>query len=214
MTRNSLRAAAVVAALVLAVLTGVVTGLVSRIPNCVNATVAPGTVCRAGDFALAPALISFGGAGAAGVAAFALMLLAGRRRPPRPRTAPAPRTSTASRTSSDGAGAALAADRAALVRACIYVRDRVSSKALADRLGEALHNAGVRTDEPAGARFDPAQHEAGSATPAEDPAQVGTIAAVEVPGYTDRGGRVLRVPVVTVYQAAATTDSKRAEEDR
>jgi hypothetical protein len=98
----------------------------------------------------------------------------------------------------------LAADRAALVRACIYVRDRVSSRALADRLGEALQEAGISTDEPAGDRFDPARHEAGSATPAEDPEQVGTVAAVEVPGYTDRGGRVLRAPIVTVYQAGAS----------
>jgi molecular chaperone GrpE (heat shock protein) len=75
---------------------------------------------------------------------------------------------------------------------------------LADRLGEALQEAGISTDEPAGDRFDPAQHEAGSATPAGDPEQVGTIAAVEVPGYTDRGGRVLRAPVVTVYQSGAS----------
>ena len=36
-----------------------------------------------------------------------------------------------------------------------------------------------------------------------DPSLTGTIAAVEVPGYVDRTGRVLRAPVVTVYQAGA-----------
>ena len=97
-------------------------------------------------------------------------------------------------------------DRAALIEACIYVRDRTTSRALADRLGSALTDAGVRTVEPAGARFDPARHEAGGAAPIGDPAKVGTIAAVEVPGYTDRDGRPLRVPVVTVYRAATVTD--------
>ena len=52
------------------------------------------------------------------------------------------------------------------------------------------------------ARFDPAQHEAGGAAPSSDPAKIGTIAAVEVPGYADRDGRLLRVPVVTVYRSA------------
>jgi hypothetical protein len=98
------------------------------------------------------------------------------------------------------------ADRAALIDACIYVRDRTTSRALADRLGSALHDAGVRTVEPAGARFDPTRHEAGGAAPIGDPAKVGTIAAVEVPGYTDRDGRPLRVPVVTVYRAVTVTD--------
>jgi molecular chaperone GrpE (heat shock protein) len=73
-------------------------------------------------------------------------------------------------------------------------------------LGTALHDAGVRTVEPAGARFDPAQHEAGGAAPSGDPAKVGTIAAVEVAGYTDRDGRLLRVPVVTVYRATTTSE--------
>ncbi|MET7424933.1 nucleotide exchange factor GrpE [Dactylosporangium sp. NPDC005555] len=93
-------------------------------------------------------------------------------------------------------------DRRALVQACIYVRDRVTSKALGDRLGAALAEAGVTTLEPTGARFDPAHHEAGGAAPSADPALIGSIAAVEVPGYLDRDGRVLRAPIVTVYQAA------------
>jgi hypothetical protein len=103
------------------------------------------------------------------------------------------------------------ADRAVLVRACIYVRDRITSKALADRLGAALQEAGVSAVEPAGERFDPAHHEAGAATPSDDPGKVGTIAAVEVPGYRDRG-RVLRAPVVTVYQASGKRPGPRHAE--
>jgi hypothetical protein len=80
------------------------------------------------------------------------------------------------------------------------VRDRVTSRALADRLATALRDAGVTVVEPVGDRFDPARHEAGGATPVSDPSLTGTIAAVEVPGYVDRSGRVLRAPVVTVYQ--------------
>jgi hypothetical protein len=90
-------------------------------------------------------------------------------------------------------------DRSALVQACIYVRDRVTSKALADRLGWALQEAGVSTVAPAGARFDPALHEAGGSAVTADPAKAGTVAAVEMPGYVDRGV-VLRAPVVTVYR--------------
>jgi hypothetical protein len=79
----------------------------------------------------------------------------------------------------------------------------VTSRALADRLAAALRDAGVNVVEPVGERFDPARHEAGGATPTKDPTQTGTIAAVEVPGYVDRTGRVLRAPVVTVYQGGA-----------
>jgi molecular chaperone GrpE (heat shock protein) len=64
----------------------------------------------------------------------------------------------------------------------------------------------VRAVEPAGARFDPAHHEAGGSAPSGDPAKVGTVAAVEVPGYADRDGRLLRVPVVTVYRPATRAD--------
>lgn len=91
-------------------------------------------------------------------------------------------------------------DRSTLVQACIYVRDRVTSKALADRLGWALQEAGVSTVAPAGARFDPGLHEAGGSVVTEDPAKAGTVAAVEMPGYVDRGGVVLRAPLVTVYR--------------
>ena len=40
----------------------------------------------------------------------------------------------------------------------------------------------------------------GMSAPSDDPTQIGRIAAVEVPGYADRG-KLLRAPVVTVYQA-------------
>jgi GrpE len=90
-------------------------------------------------------------------------------------------------------------DRSNLVQTCIYVRDRVTSTALANRLDQALAQVGVRTVEPTGERFDPSHHEAGGALPTTDEALVGTIATVEAPGYADRGV-LLRPPVVTVYQ--------------
>jgi len=90
-------------------------------------------------------------------------------------------------------------DRSSLVQACIYLRDRVTSTALATRLDQALHQVGVSTVEPTGQRFDPSHHEAGGALPTTDDTLVGMIATVEAPGYADRGV-LLRPPVVTVYQ--------------
>jgi hypothetical protein len=155
--------------------------------------------CATESFAVAPALVAIAGAGLAVAVAFGLMLAAGLRRTPVPTSAP-PAAGGPSRVP-PGADPRLDADRAALVRACIYVRDRVTSRALSDRLAAALRDAGVTVVEPVGDRFDPARHEAGGATPVADPSLTGTIAAVEVPGYIDRTGRVLRAPVVTVYQA-------------
>jgi hypothetical protein len=91
------------------------------------------------------------------------------------------------------------ADRTTLVQALIYLRDRVTSTALASRLDQALRQVGVSTVEPTGERFDPSHHEAGGTLPTTDKALVGTIATVEAPGYADRGV-LLRPPVVTVYQ--------------
>jgi hypothetical protein len=185
--------------------------------------------CTVDRFDVAPAVVGVIGGLGAGAAVFAMLLAADRRRlaatPPAGPGSPAPSpgrhprsvaTGTGDRTGAPAgrhrvavpaAGATrVEADRAALIRACIYVRDRTTSPALADRLGTALRDAGVRTVEPAGARFDPARHEAGAAAPCGDPAKVGTIAAVEVPGYTDRDGRQLRVPVVTVFRAATATE--------
>ncbi|TQS47111.1 nucleotide exchange factor GrpE [Cryptosporangium phraense] len=93
-------------------------------------------------------------------------------------------------------------ERKTLVETCIYVRDRATSKAIADRLAWALNEVGVVEDRPAGEPFDTARHEAGGTTPTADGRLAGTIAAVEISGYTDRG-QVLRAPVVTVYQGDA-----------
>jgi len=91
------------------------------------------------------------------------------------------------------------ADRGTLVQLCIYLRDRLTSTALATRLDQALNQVGVSTVEPTGERFDPSHHEAGGTLPTTDSKLVGTIATVEAPGYADRGV-LLRPPVVTVYQ--------------
>jgi hypothetical protein len=154
--------------------------------------------CEPGKFAAGPALVATAGAGLAAALAIGLLLAASLRRPVPVPVSGAP---AAGGRVPPGADPRLDADRAALVRACIYVRDRVTSRALADRLAAALRDAGVTVVEPVGDRFDPARHEAGGATPVSDPSLTGTIAAVEVPGYIDRTGRVLRAPVVTVYQA-------------
>jgi hypothetical protein len=220
--------AAAVAALV-AVLTGIVVGLVSQARPCPAAasqasptqaatqgpvTGPSGTVgepaqvapaqqqrsqaaCTPTGFRAFPALIGLVGAVLAGAAVLGTLLVgeAGGAQPAPARPGPAPGPGE------DRAVARQArADRAALVQACIYVRDRTTSRALAERLGAALAQAGVTPVEPAGALFDPAHHEAGGAAPSDDPGQIGRIAAVEVPGYADRG-KLLRAPVVTVYQA-------------
>src|SRR6266542_249761 len=186
MSTMSRRVLTVTVAAVIAVFTGVLVGLLSARASCtpVLAPKAAASPAAAQTTAVSSPVAGLGGSHA---------------EPVRPSAAPA-----APPLGGTGAGAAAQrrraeADRAALVRACIYVRDRITSKALGDRLGAALQEAGVSVVEPAGQRFDPAHHEAGGATPSDDPSKVGTIAAVEVPGYSDRG-RVLRPPVVTVYQ--------------
>lgn len=157
--------------------------------------------CTEDLFAPTPAVVAVLGAGLSATVGLVLMLLAGARRPAGA-GAVTPVSGAPVRVP-PGGDPRLDADRAALVRACIYVRDRVTSRALADRLAAALRDAGITVVEPVGDRFDPARHEAGGATPASDPSLTGTIAAVEVPGYVDRTGRVLRAPVVTVYQAGS-----------
>lgn len=152
--------------------------------------------CEGEGFSVLAAAAGVAGSGLAVVTLFAFLMAAQSRKPVVPVSGP-----PAAGGPARGTDPRLDADRAALVRACIYVRDRVTSRALADRLAAALRDAGVNVVEPVGDRFDPARHEAGGATPATDPSQTGTIAAVEVPGYVDRTGRVLRAPVVTVYQA-------------
>jgi hypothetical protein len=235
MSTTSRRFVAAAVAAIIAVLTGAVVGLVSPKSSCRLSRAAPsapasGTAglagagapaapvgdvqpaadrpvsCSAAAFGTVPAVVGLAGALVAGIGVFVLAAAGTRRATGRhapgavrapigPAAVPAPPQS-----------AVAEADRAALIQACIYVRDRTTSKALADRLGAGLREAGVRTVEPDGVRFDPAHHEAGGAAPSGDPAKVGTIAAVEVPGYTDRDGRLLRVPVVTVYRRAAASE--------
>lgn len=94
----------------------------------------------------------------------------------------------------------LTKERRTLVETCIYVRDRASSKAIGDRLAWTLNEVGVVENHPTGERFDTAKHEAGGTAPTSEQHLDGTIAAVEISGYTDRG-QVVRAPVVTVYRA-------------
>jgi hypothetical protein len=174
---------------------------------------APTTTCTSdSDFAVIPAIVAFLGTVFLGGALMLLLLMASRARGgPRPVTPVSPGPAPAAAVAG-GTGRA-EADRKTLVQAVIYVRDRVTSKALADRLGAALHDVGVETVDPVGARFDPAHHEAGGSAPSDDPARIGSIAAVEVPGYTDRG-RILRAPVVTVYQAGRPTGGRGTDRSR
>ncbi|SDD02554.1 nucleotide exchange factor GrpE [Glycomyces harbinensis] len=100
----------------------------------------------------------------------------------------------------DGARSAQnSADRTVLVEACIWMRDRATSPALAQHLDGAFTKVGVAQVDATGQRFDPAVHEAGSVIAASTPAEDGIIARTETPGYIDRG-RLLRHPIVTVFR--------------
>ena len=90
-------------------------------------------------------------------------------------------------------------DRTVLVEACIWMRDRATSPALAQHLDGAFTRVGVTGVDATGQRFDPAVHEAGGTIAAGSPAEDGIIARTEQIGYTDRG-RLLRHPIVTVYR--------------
>lgn len=90
-------------------------------------------------------------------------------------------------------------DRTVLVEACIWMRDRATSPALAQHLDGAFTRVGVTGVDATGQRFDPAVHEAGGTVAAGSPAEDGIIARTEQVGYTDRG-RLLRHPIVTVYR--------------
>ncbi|WP_081883537.1 nucleotide exchange factor GrpE, partial [Glycomyces tenuis] len=85
------------------------------------------------------------------------------------------------------------ADRAALVEACIWMRDRATSPALASQLDQTFQRVGVAAVDATGQRFDPAVHEAGATVAAPGPAEDGIIARTETVGYSDRG-RLLRHP--------------------
>jgi hypothetical protein len=91
------------------------------------------------------------------------------------------------------------ADRTTLLQLCLYALDRARSDGVAERIERGLAGVGVFPVRPDGEPFDPARHEAGGAVPTDDAGLAGLIAETEVVGFTDHG-RVLRVPVVTVYQ--------------
>lgn len=91
--------------------------------------------------------------------------------------------------------------RGKMVDILLYARDRVSSPAVASRMDDNLAQLGIHVIVPtAGEPFDPAHHEASATVRTDDPAAHGTIAEVELAGYTD-GDRLVRVPIVTVYSA-------------
>jgi hypothetical protein len=94
------------------------------------------------------------------------------------------------------------ADRATLVRLCLYALDRARSDGVAERIERGLAQVGILPVRPDGQPFDPALHEAAGVVPTVDPALVGRIAETEVVGFADHG-RLVRVPVVTVYQLRA-----------
>lgn len=91
------------------------------------------------------------------------------------------------------------ADRATLVQLCLYALDRARSHGVAERIERGLATVGVLPVRPDGQVFDPARHEAAGVVPTGDPALVGRIAETEVAGFADHG-RLVRPPVVTVYQ--------------
>jgi molecular chaperone GrpE len=93
----------------------------------------------------------------------------------------------------------LLADRARLIEICLYARDRVNSRAAAERIDAGLGELGVTPVRADGEPFDPGRHEASASVPTDDPALHGRVAETELPGYADRGVLV-RPPVVTVYR--------------
>jgi hypothetical protein len=89
-------------------------------------------------------------------------------------------------------------DRARLRDACIDVRERVPSAALAQRLEAVLEDVGVVPVGGDGERFDPQRHRAVGSVPTPDRALHHRIASTERAGYRD-GDEVLRPPEVLVY---------------
>ncbi|GAA4895030.1 GrpE protein [Stackebrandtia albiflava] len=179
MSTSHLRLIATVAVIAATATTGAVTGLLAATEEA--------------SFAVPAAVAGAAGAALAGVCV--LLILAGRLQP----------AAAAGTEQPDPAALAtidqLGAERRTLINTCIYVRDRATSQAIADRIGAGLAEAGVATVAPVGERFDPTRHEAGGTTPAPDPSQDGVIAVVETLGYADRAA-MLRNPIVTVYRSA------------
>lgn len=100
------------------------------------------------------------------------------------------------------------AERSALIDLCVYAMDRARSAGVVERLTEGLGGVGVRELRPEGEVFDPARHEASGTVLTADTTLEGMIAEVEVPGFADRE-RMLRPPVVTVYQLRPETPAQR-----
>jgi molecular chaperone GrpE len=125
----------------------------------------------------------------------------GRGNSPQPRTdvgAEAQVTTVDCRVNTDSLDKALA-DREALIELCLYAMDRAHSAGVVQRLSEGLDGVGVSRLRPDGERFDPACHEANGTVETDDPELDGRIAETEAVGFTERD-RVLRAPIVTVYQ--------------
>lgn len=99
-------------------------------------------------------------------------------------------------------------ERTTLIQLCVYAMDRARSAGVVERLSEGLGGVGVVALRPDGALFDPGLHEAGGTVDTDDPALDGVIAETEVLGFADRD-RVLRAPIVTVYQLTPTTPQPR-----
>ncbi|CAM3559311.1 nucleotide exchange factor GrpE [Stackebrandtia soli] len=178
MSTSHLRLIATVAVIAASALTGAVTGLI--------------TATETVSFNSTAAATSFIGAAISGFTV--LILLGGRLHP-----VTTPAAVAAPDTEALAAIDQLNTERRTLINTCIYVRDRATSQAIADKIGAGLQSVGVATVTPVGERFDPTRHEAGGTTPAPDPAHDGLIAVVETAGYTDRAA-VLRSPIVTVYR--------------
>lgn len=177
MSTSHLRLVATVAVVALAAVTGAATGLLA----------APADA----TFAVVAALAGFVGACITGLVPLAVVT---------GRLSAADQSGHAANADTAAAIDQLSNDRRSLVDTCIYVRDRATSKAIADRIGTSLEGVGVATLAPMGQRFDPTVHEAGGTTPAPDPQHDGVIAAVETLGYVDHA-TVVRHPIVTVYRA-------------
>lgn len=91
------------------------------------------------------------------------------------------------------------AERDTLIRLCMYALDRAPGAGVVERLEEGMDAVGVTAVRPDGERFDPARHEAAGTVRTDDPALHGRVAETETIGFSDRD-RILRPPVVTVYQ--------------
>lgn len=144
------------------------------------------------SFSIPAAVVGFFGTLLAGFLVLGLMILGQRR--DRPVAAVAPTSAVPNEGNPD---------RDKLVQTLVYVRDRANSQALGDRIMRDLVAIGVIELRPDGEPFDSARHEAGGSQETEDPRLDGRIAAVETPGYVDQG-RILRLPVVTVYRRSTS----------